>query len=517
LINDITDRKQAEKILRDSEFRYRSLYETMREEVALHGVVYDEAGHPIDYRILDVNPAFTAITGITSEQAVGALASELYGTGEPPYLDIYARVAETGESEHFETYFAPMDKHFSISCISPQKGFFATVATDVTDHKKLETELRQSEKMRAIGQLAGGVAHDFNNQLAGILGYASMLESRVEDPKLVEYARGIITASKRSAELTQKLLDFSRKGRMLAMPVSAHGMIQEVSSMLGHSIDKRIRILQNLTAEWDVVLGDPTQLENALLNLCLNARDAMPDGGELMLRTQNVTLREEDLLVSHNQIPPGKYLAIVVSDTGCGIKEEILPHIFEPFFTTKESGQGTGMGLAAVFGAVKSHHGGIEVYSEPNQGSAFTIYLPVSEESADFSYAGTPSGVVQKGTRILLVEDEEFIRKVMMEMLTDLGYAVETCSNGEEAVQYYKTHWEEVDLVFLDMIMPKMNGREAFLEMKKINSDIHAILLSGYGQNQEVQEMIDQGMHGFIQKPVGQAELAAKIGEILNP
>jgi nitrogen-specific signal transduction histidine kinase len=393
---------------------------------------------------------------------------------------------------------------------------------DITESKRAEealresgARLRQSEKMTAIGQLAGGVAHDFNNQLAAIMGYAEMLALRIEDERLRDFAQGIVIAAKRASDLTKQLLAFSRKGKCLSTPVTVHPLLGEVVMLLERSIDKRVHITQLLKAGQSVVMGDPSQLQNALLNVALNARDAMPQGGELTFETDVTTLDEGYCRNNPYEIAPGQYLRISVTDRGCGMTDEVKKHLFEPFFTTKQPGQGTGMGLASVYGTVQNHHGAINVYSEVGHGTTIRICLPLAPEAA----APTPSTddpAPARGTaRILVVDDERSVREMAAELLRSFGYVVAICADGREAVEYYQANVSQVDLVILDMVMPEMGGRDTFLAMRRINPQVRALLSSGYSLNGEAQGILNEGVLGFIGKPYCRAELSRSVAETL--
>jgi PAS domain S-box-containing protein len=394
---------------------------------------------------------------------------------------------------------------------------------DITERKRAEAEserltvkLRQSEKMSAIGQLAGGVAHDFNNQLTGVLGYGEMLLSRLEDPNLRRYAQSICTAARRSADLTKKLLAFARQGQYKSEPVDIHGIIDEVVQLVNRSIDRRIGIRQLLSANPSVTNGDPGQLQNALLNLAINASDAMPNGGELVFETEVIELGPEFCDDIPDALPRGPYLRIIISDTGCGIPKENLQRIFEPFFTTKEVGKGTGMGLAAVYGTVKQHGGTITVYSEVGHGTTFRIYLPVDEKAVRLAGRGPEVTVAPRRATILLVDDEELVRLLAKDTLSELGYSVTVREDGESGLAYFRDHWREIDVVILDLVMPRMNGAAAYRAMKAINPDVKVLLCSGYTADGAARELLADGAQGFVQKPFHPAELSAKIAKLLQ-
>jgi PAS domain S-box-containing protein len=395
--------------------------------------------------------------------------------------------------------------------------FYSTIARDISDRQEMERRLRQAEKMEAVGQLAGGIAHDFNNQLAGIMGYADILGHLLTDPNLRGYAENIITTARRAADLTRNLLTFSRRGTFLAAPTDVHELIREVVRLLSHTIDRRIAIQQCLNAKPSVVVGDPTQLQNALLNMAVNARDAMPNGGTMAFTTNSATLDKESCRHLGGDVTPGQYLQINVADTGVGMDKETLKHIFEPFFTTKAPGKGTGMGLASVYGAVKSHKGAINVYSEPGRGAVFKLYLPQEGALRSTSDATASATAVAKGSgRILIVDDEEVVRSFSTEALTRLGYQVTSCADGGEATRHYRSAWRETDLVILDVVMPTMGGKETFAALREINPAAKILLSSGYIMNSESDSLLASGASGFIQKPFQVAELSRAVADAIG-
>jgi signal transduction histidine kinase len=421
-------------------------------------------------------------------------------------------------ASHTQTEIPTGAKH-TIEAVSGMIGGVFARAKAEKALRESEARLRQSEKMQAIGQLAGGVAHDFNNQLMGITGYADLLHGQVKDnPKLLRYVENILLAARRSADLTAQLLAFARKGKYLSISVDIHKTIQEVVALLSHSIDKRIIIRRHLRADPCVTTGDPTQLQSAVLNLALNARDAMPHGGELIFTTDVVDLTEPRSWDNPPfDLSPGQYLSIGVADTGEGMTPEIKRHIFEPFFTTKEQGKGTGMGLAAVFGTIKNHRGAVTVDSAPHKGCAFRILLPLKEPDVE----GTPSvGRSESpgfnGLKVLLVDDEEMVLKVASEMLSYLGCTIRVCRNGREGIRMVHKYPNDFDLVILDMVMPEMNGIDALLRIKKIAPDMRVLLSSGYSMGEKINEYVaaDPAVQ-FIQKPFRLEELSQKIEGIL--
>jgi PAS domain S-box-containing protein len=382
----------------------------------------------------------------------------------------------------------------------------------------LEAQLLQARKMEAIGSLAGGIAHDFNNLLTVILGYSNLIKFKATPgSEAFQAADAIQDAADRASHLTAQLLGFARKGKNLTVPVDIHRTIDDIASLLERTMDTNIRIRRFLSPGPVTVSGDPTQLQQFLMSLAMNARDAMPEGGELTLSTR-IVLLDEAFCSSHSGAAPGRYARIDVADTGMGIPKHHLEKIFDPFFTTKEQGKGTGLGLSMVFGIVKNHGGFLEVESDVGAGTLFKVYLPLaggSAEAADadsFRMAETGAG---RG-RILLIDDQETVREVCSAMLSTLGYTVSTAADGREGVEHYRRFGKDVDLVIVDMIMPKLGGRDCFREIKTMNPHVRALLSSGFSLDGSVQEIMDEGIAGFIQKPYRLEELSDAVSKAIR-
>lgn len=384
------------------------------------------------------------------------------------------------------------------------------------ERMELEDRLRHAMKMEAIGQLAGGVAHDFNNILTAIQGNAELLKLTLAtgSPQM-DNAEQIVKSSVRAAELTRQLLAFARKGKFQAVPVDLHGTIREVIRLLAHTVDKRIEIHAELQAEPSVVMGDPSQLQNALLNLGVNARDAMPQGGKLTFATQNTILDETHCQRYIEDIVPGRYIQISVIDTGVGMNQETLTRIFEPFFTTKAPGKGTGLGLAGVYGCLRNHHGIIDVESVEGKGSVFHVFLPESDVSTVTTTESVELQPVHGTGRLLVVDDEEQVCGFVCQALKQLGYTVTASADGEDALGRFEASPNQFDLVILDLIMPKVSGEETFHKLREINPNLPVILSSGFSRNEMVNALIDQGNAGFIQKPFRIEELSREIARLL--
>jgi len=392
------------------------------------------------------------------------------------------------------------------------------VARDITarietekEKKHLESQLIHSQKMEAVGTLAGGIAHDFNNLLMGIQGYTSLmrLQTKSEDPN-DDYIKGIENAVTNAANLTNQLLGFARKGKYTLRQTSLNRIVENSTKMF---IRTRKEIVTHHKLQEDLwsVKVDQGQIEQVLINLYLNAWHAMPNGGDIFIETENLFLSGD--YCKPFESPGGNYVKVSVTDTGTGISDDIIERIFEPFFTTKEIGKGTGLGLASAYGIIKNHHGIIRVYSESGNGTTFNIYLPASDEKA--AADAKVNRKLLKGTeKILLVDDEAGTIEVEQLMLKELGYNVLAAMSGSEAVQLYKDN--RVDLVALDMIMPEMNGKDTYEALKKINPAVKVLLVSGYSFNKQIEELMDKGCNGFIQKPFDIIRLSQKIREVLE-
>lgn len=523
LIINIYRRKQTERNLRLSEERFRQLIEQAPEAIVVIDNSRDE--------IVECNLKATELFGVSKEELLRDGIMKYYEDEQPDGLPVevscrnYIESAVIGGKIQFQRAIRDQQGKYKLCEVLlvhlPYQGrkILRQSFIDITEQKNLENQIRQMEKMESIGQLAGGIAHDFNNQLASIIGYNDILSRRLGDEKLRRYTDQIKTAANRSTDLIRKLLDFSRKGQNVTVPVDINGILDEVIDVLDRSIDKKIQIIKHLNAGPVKVLGDPGQLQNALLNLSLNARDAMPSGGEIRFETSLTTLGK-DFQNRHNyKIVPGRYLKISTTDTGCGMDKETQRHIFEPFFTTKEQGKGTGMGLASVYGAILGHRGHINVYSEPGQGSSFHLYLPVPEFAAESEKQAVPAGpeVPARGEgHVLVVDDEDMVRQMTCETLEELGFKVSECQSGLSAEAIYREQWREIDLVLVDMTMPKNDGRDTLLLLKKINPDVRAVLCSGYSQNGNLKSHLDFGFKSFIGKPFSADELMRTISSVMN-
>jgi two-component system cell cycle sensor histidine kinase/response regulator CckA len=384
---------------------------------------------------------------------------------------------------------------------------------DVTQQKRLEAELQKAQKMEALGTLAGGVAHDFNNLLMGIMANtANMLRMVVPESPLWERVRNIERCVNSGSTLTKQLLGFARGGKYDVQPNSPNDLMERTYRLFKNT-RKDITVHKSYQEDPWTIEVDLGQMEHVLLNLYLNAAQAMEKGGDLFLSTENVIL--DDAFVQAFEVNPGRYVRLTVSDTGVGMDEDSRSRIFEPFYTTKDAGRGTGLGLASAFGIIRNHAGLIDIDSKKGEGSSFNIYLPASAKAiAAAKPAEMPLG--EGSERVLLIDDEEYITEAVQTMLEDYGYKVTVAVSGEEAIDIFSKEKERIDLVILDMIMPEMGGGEVFDHLVKIDPDVKVLLSSGYSINGEASAIMERGCSGFIQKPYDANEILIKIKKILK-
>ncbi|MBW2657313.1 MAG: response regulator, partial [Deltaproteobacteria bacterium] len=503
----------------EEQSRYKELLENVDDAV----YILDREGN-----VLEANEAAYVQLGYSPEQFFELNLTNLIPADDAGLIidqlgkDIEHQAPQkiTVETSHAKIDGDPIPVEIHSRAISYRgRNVILNVARDITARRKaenekkhLESQLIHSQKMEAVGTLAGGIAHDFNNLLMGIQGYVSLmrLQTDPEDPN-DEYIQGIETAVMNAANLTNQLLGFARKGKYSLIPTSLNSIVENSSKMFTRT-RKEIPTHKKLQANLWSVKVDPGQIEQVLINLYLNAWHAMPDGGDIYIQTENVCLSEE--YCKPFEVPQGNYVKVSVTDTGMGIEPDIIERIFEPFFTTKEVGKGTGRGLASAYGIIKNHNGIIRVYSEKNHGTTFNLYLPASnlEEVDDIKIS---TEMVKGNEAILLVDDEKNTIQVEELMLRKLGYQVTPALGGKEAVKLYKEKMVDFDLVALDMIMPEMNGKDTYDALKKINPAVKVLLVSGYSQNKQIDELMDQGCHGFIQKPFDIVQLSQKLREVL--
>lgn len=486
--------------------------------------------------IISMNPVACRLTGWDSKEALGRQVSEVFNIINARnreklpcpvscllkniscdysvcnYRDVQVLlISRTGAEFYISNNISPVYDE------SGRMHGVVMVFRDVTRMHEDEQQMLQAQKMEAIGQLAGGVAHDFNNMLGGILGFAELVHARVEDdPQLSEFTGTIISTAERAAKLTNQLLSFSRRGKLFSTVFDLHEIILEANDILRRSIDKRISIKMTLNASKSMINGDPSQLQNVFINFGLNARDAMKNGGQYSVMTRNLTIKSSDDIGFDNEMAAGEYIVIEVSDTGEGMDEDTLNKIFEPFFTTKAVGCGTGLGLSAAYGAVISHKGAINVFSNPGEGTAFCVFLPVCEKDElselmldDFEQE------LGQGT-VLVIDDEEIMCAIVKNILVNNGYEVVTALSPEEGISAYKQKRSLISLVLMDMIMPQMSGEECSRVLKEINPDVKIVLCSGFTRDNIDVNDIAGSYNGFLEKPFRGSQLIKTVARVLN-
>ncbi len=504
----------AHEALQESELKYRTLFQTSRDAI----YITTREG-----KFVDFNQSTLDLFGYTQEEMFNLNAKELYVN--PEDRDKYQQMIEkNGFVKDFETKLRCKNGS-EIFCLITATARIDTegniigyhgIIHNITDRKKLEQQLLQAQKMEVIGQLAGGIAHDFNNILTAIIGYGTILlmEMNKDDP-LKDDVNQILSAAQRAANLTQALLTFSRKHVIIPKPVNINETIKVLGRLLSKLIGEDIEFSVKTADTNMTVLADTTQIEQVLMNLITNARDAMPEGGSLIISTELAEF-DREFITAHGYGKPGAYALISVADTGHGMDEHTKEKIFEPFFTTKEEGKGTGLGLAMVYGIVKQHEGYINVMSSPGNGTTFKIYLPLITLSAEeIKTAEYPS--ISRGIEtILIAEDDLQVRELSKKVLGKFGYTVLEAGDGSDAIKIFNDHKDKIQLLILDVIMPKKNGKECYNEIKKIKPDIQAIFISGYSANMLYQKgLLEKGME-LIFKPISPIELLRKVRQILD-
>ncbi len=515
------------KKLQESENKFRKLYKESKQDEQLYRSLIHSSADAIATcdlagRIKYISPEFVNVFGWSITEIE---SSPFTFIAKPEYETCHSMIREVAESGKPHRGFASkcitkeghlLDVLISVSRYNDHNGNpmgLLLIIRDISENKRLETQLLQAQKMEAIGTLAGGIAHDFNNLLAVIKGNLSLMRLDFDDDHpIMARIQNIDQQVDSGAKLTSQFLGYARKGSYEVKPLDLIKVVNESAQAFGRT-RKEITLELDLPKEKLIIEADRTQLEQVLFNLFVNAADAMPDGGRLDLKTAQIAAQE--ILDEDFRPKPGTYILIEISDTGIGMSSEIQKRMFDPLFTTKKMGKGTGLGLASVYGIIQSYNGYITVKSAEGKGTRVRVYLPASGKASSLTKATSESIDQGKGT-ILLVDDEFSLLQVGSEMLTALGYEVLPANNGQDAVDTYTAQKENIDLVILDMIMPGMTGGEVFMRLKKINPDIKAILSSGYSLDDQGKKIMDSGFRGFLQKPFGMKDLSIKIKEVLG-
>lgn len=515
VVTDITEHKRSEQELIKSEERYRDLVENA------HDIIYSQ---DLQGRYTSMNQAGAQITGYTVEEA---LALNIDQTVAPEFLaksrEMLRRKLEGDDVTAYEMEIVAKDGH-RITVEANTKLVFQDgvpvgvqgIARDVTERKLLEEQLRQSQKMEAIGQLAGGVAHDFNNLLTAINGYSGLALQRIdENHPLRGYLEEIKKAGDRAANLTRQLLAFGRKQILQPLPINLNDVVADMNKMLRRLIGEDIVLTATLDSELKRIKADPGQIEQVLMNLVVNARDAMPQGGNLTIETASVEL-DQDYADRHVGVVPGKFVMLAVSDTGTGMDEATQAKIFDPFFTTKEKGKGTGLGLSTVYGIIRQSGGSIWVYSECGHGTTFKVYLPqmaIEPQRAEAIVAlPEPRGV----ETILLVEDEDVVRGLAKQILEQSGYKVLAAARGAEAIGLCQQSVDPIHLVLTDVVMPEISGKEVADRLRELRPGVRVLFMSGYTDAAIVHHGVLDSNIEFIQKPFTPVALIRKVREVLD-
>jgi PAS domain S-box-containing protein len=541
---EVRGRQAAQDAQALSEARYRSLFNSIDAGFCIIEMAFDAEGTPCDYRFIEVNDAFARQTGLTD--VVGQWIRQMAPDHEQHWFDIYGRVATTGEATRFENAAQALDDRwydvhaFRIGAVDT--GHVAVLFNDITERRrgelalielnetldgrvaeavaeqaKAEAALRQSQKMEAIGQLTGGIAHDFNNMLSVVIGGLDLLQRRLQrgDTDVDRYIDGAMEGAERAAALTQRLLAFSRQQPLAPAAIDSNRLVAEMFELLTRTLGETITVETVLTEDLWKAKADPSELENVILNLAVNARDAMPEGGRLLIETCNIEVDADHAIDA--EIESGQYVMLAVSDTGVGMTSEVIAKAFDPFFTTKPVGKGTGLGLSQVFGFVRQSGGQVRIYSEVGHGTTFKIYLPRfwgAETPARLRAAAQPRGG-EAHEVILVVEDEQRVRNYSVEALRELGYSVVHAANGAQALEIIRSG-QAIDLLFTDIVMPEMTGRQLADQAIALRPGLKLIYTTGYTRNAVVHGgVIDPGVN-FLAKPFGIRQLGGLVRAVLD-
>ncbi len=511
----VADRKQSDELIRASQQKFQAVWDK-----AVDGMRLTDK----DGTVLMVNQAYCRMAGMEREELSGKPLSVIYN---PELHDQTVRIyRERFASRTIEPYFERelrlkdgRNMWFEVTNsyieMENQESILLGIFRDVSLRKTLEQQLVQSQKLEGIGTLAGGIAHDFNNLLAMILGSAEMLQSKIApDPDLQKYVDRIVEASSRGTSISRQLLVFSRPDQVQLKPISLSHTIADLQEMLKHFLPKSIAIRTVIETEDDIIMGDAGQIQQAMLNLAMNAGDAMHNRGTITIREFIADPSMLNLSISHADAPA--CIGLSVTDTGVGMSDSVKRKMFDPFFTTKEREKGTGLGLSSVHGIVKNHEGVIDVESEPGRGTTITIYFPSAPGSVSAPPAAVPRPTPHGMQRILLVDDEIIIRETLEELLVACGYTVHTASGGREALELFRDRYNEIDIVITDLGMPEMGGEELYAHLREINPDVKVIVSSGYLDGTTQTELLKIGVRDVLAKPVKILDLQAAIRSVLE-
>lgn len=510
ILKDISEQMFLSEKFRKTQEKYRIYVESAPEGI----FIIDANGN-----YLDVNPAACKMTGYSKDELLKMSTADLVSPNSLP--ENSTQLMKLKEKGHIQAEIllrkkSQEDFYALLTAVSFSENQYIGFCTDITDRKKYDEGLQQRRKMEAIGQLAGGVAHDFNNILGSILGMAEILKDwNGLTSEYSEYVDFIIHDTKKAASLAEKLLTFGRKSHGDHIKINIHKIIQDTTIILNRSLEKKIEINLELHAQNAFIIGDPLQLENMFINMAINASQALPDGGTLLFSAENIVLNQEMCDKISWNLNPGNYILVSVEDDGEGIAESDLPRIFEPFFTTKDQGQGTGLGLSVVYGTIQDHNGAIHVQSKVGVGTHFDLYFP-SVDLDEPEESEIEDALVVEPKRILLVDDEDSIRFAAGKNLKDWGHQVTTKDSGRDAIAFFQDKWRNIDLIILDMIMPEMNGIETLKVLRQIDPNCKVIIASGFIKISQYEALEELGVQGIIQKPYTKGKLQQKISHIFQ-
>lgn len=514
LVRDMTERVRSEEALRESEERFRTLFENQGEGT---GIVDEKE------RFILCNPAAETILGVPPGGLVGRSLQEFVTVDQWASVQEQTSRRKEGNKSTYELEVVRSDgkKRSLMITATPrfQNGVYIGafgIFRDTTEQKELQLELMQTQKIQSLGTLAGGIAHDFNNILGIILGYASKMEKgKKESGDLNEGLEAVKNAVGRGAALVQQILTFARRTDVASKAMSVPDLVRELVSMLQRTFPKVISLRVLIGQDVPIINADQTQIHQALLNLCVNARDAMPGGGDIVITVATAT--RNDLSAKFPGAECDRYIRVSVADSGMGMDGDTKARAFDPFFTTKEKGKGTGLGLSVVYGIVQNHHGFVDVESNVGRGSVFSLILPAPSHAGLLEGVRGKTGPIPGGTEtILVVEDEQLLQDLVCSRLEAKGYRVLVASDGQRAVEIYSDHKKEIALVFSDMGLPKMSGYDEFLKLKEINGDVRVILTGGFLEPERKTEVLNLGAKAFIQKPYEPDDILLVIREVLD-
>ena len=524
---------------------YRTLFETMDEGFCVIEFVDGPHGPLSDYVHVEANPAYERNAGLLN--VVGRKVRDLVGEEADGWVETYGEVLATGRQIRFQREIIETGHHIEVSAyrigdgsekqvavlfkdVTPRveaeaalrelnETLEARIAEALAEREETEAALRQAQKMEAVGQLTGGLAHDFNNLLAGISGAFEMIGTRLAQGRTTDVDRYLQAgqgATRRATALTHRLLAFSRRQNLLPKPLLANALLQDLAELVRRTVGPGIHVETIAASGLWSALVDENQLENALINLCINARDAMPDGGRITIETANRWI--DARAAAQHRMEPGQYVTICVSDTGTGIEKEDLERVFDPFFTTKPIGQGTGLGLSMVYGFARQSHGHVRIYSELGQGTMVCIYLPRHDGpgEAEVSHAQPVADVTRSGETILVIDDEPMVRMLIVDSLEDLGYGCLEAADGPSGLQILETT-PGIDLLVTDVGLPGgLNGRQVAERARQLRPGLRILFVTGYAENAVLNHgHIERGMQ-VLTKPFAVEELGRRIGELMQ-